>query len=181
MLSQGKVLGSRYRIVKRIGGGGMKQVYLAEDQRLHNRPCAIAEITDQLSDPREKQTAADAFNREAQTLACLNHDRIVRIYDRLSEINHHYLVMEYVEGETLEHLLGSPPEPLDEKLVVQHAIAILEALQYLHGQKPPIVYRDLKPANVIITPEGRVKLIDFGTARVFVPKKTGTTLGTPGY
>jgi predicted Ser/Thr protein kinase len=182
MVAPNSVVGNRYRVVRPLGGGGMKQVYLAEDRHLANRLCAIAEMTESFTDLDEKKAATDAFNREAEVLAHLNHDRIVRIYDRLSDGSRHYLVMEYVEGETLEDKLeAAPNKQLDQTLVIGYALEILDALAYLHGRVPPVVYRDLKPANVVVTPEGRVKLIDFGIARLFVPKKTATMIGTQGY
>jgi len=182
VIAPNTLVGNRYKVTRLLGSGGMKQVYLAEDTRLSNRLCAVAEMTDSFTDPKEKQAAAQSFAREADMLARLAHDRIVRVYDRLSEGNRHCLVMEYVEGETLEQRLGAAPaKHLDEKLVVDMALQVLDALQYLHAHNPPIVYRDLKPANVMLLPDGRVKLIDFGIARLFVPKKTGTMIGTQGY
>lgn len=182
MIATGTIVGSRYRVVRRIGGGGMKQVYLAEDTRLANRSCALAEMIDSFADLAERQTAAASFQREADMLAGLEHENIVRIYDRLSDSNRHFLVMEYVEGETLERKLeAAADKKLDEKTVVEAALQILGALEYLHGQSPPVVYRDLKPANVMVRANGRIKLIDFGIARLFVPKKTATMVGTQGY
>ena len=182
MITTGTIVGGRYRVVRRIGGGGMKQVYLAEDTRLANRSCALAEMIDSLADPAERQAAAASFQREADMLAGLEHENIVRIYDRLSDGSRHFLVMEYVEGETLERKLESTSDKkLDEKSVAEAALQVLGALEYLHGQNPPVVYRDLKPANVMVRANGRIKLIDFGIARLFIPKKTATMVGTQGY
>ncbi len=182
MIPVNSIVGGRYRVVRRIGGGGMKQVYFAEDTRLANRPCALAEMIDSLADPAERQAAAASFQREADMLAGLEHENIVRIYDRLSDSNRHFLVMEYVEGETLERKLESAADKtLDEKTVAEAALQVLGALEYLHGQNPPVVYRDLKPANVMVRANGRIKLIDFGIARLFIPKKTATMVGTQGY
>ena len=182
MMTTGTIVGGRYRVVRHIGGGGMKQVYLAEDTRLANRPCALAEMIDSVADPAERQVAAASFQREADMLAGLEHENIVRIYDRLSEGSRHYLVMEYVEGETLEQKLESAADKkLDERSVTEAALQVLGALEYLHGQNPPVVYRDLKPANVMVRANGRIKLIDFGIARLFIPKKTATMVGTQGY
>ncbi len=182
MISTGTIVGNRYRVTRTLGGGGMKQVYLAEDQRLASRSCALAEMIDSFISPSEQQTAIAAFEREADLLAGLSHDRIVRIYDKLSDGNRHFLVMEYVEGETLEQRLQvTRSKQLGEKFVVDTALQILDALEYLHGRTPPIIYRDLKPANVMITTGGRVKLIDFGIARLFSPKTKVTMVGTQGY
>jgi len=182
VIAPNTLVGNRYKVTRLLGSGGMKRVYLAEDTRLSNRLCAVAEMTDSFTDPKEKQAAAQSFAREADILARLAHDRIVRVYDRLSEGNRHCLVMEYLEGETLEQrLAAAPAKPLDEKLVVDLALQVLDALEYLHTHNAPIVYRDLKPANVMLLPDGRVKLIDFGIARLFVPKKTGTMIGSQGH
>ncbi|MGO9681324.1 MAG: protein kinase domain-containing protein [Beijerinckiaceae bacterium] len=182
MIAVNSIVGGRYRVVRRIGGGGMKQVYLAGDTRLADRSCALAEMIDSLADPAERQVAAASFQREADLLAGLEHENIVRIYDRLSEGSRHYLVMEYVEGQTLEQKLESASDKkLDEKTVIEAALQVLGALEYLHGQNPPVVYRDLKPANVMVRANGRIKLIDFGIARLFIPKKTATMVGTQGY
>jgi serine/threonine protein kinase len=182
MITTGTIVGGRYRVVRRIGGGGMKQVYLAGDTRLADRSCALAEMIDSLADPAERQAAAASFQREADMLAGLEHENIVRIYDRLSEGIRHYLVMEYVEGQTLEQKLESASDKkLDEKTVIEAALQVLGALEYLHGQNPPVVYRDLKPANVMVRANGSIKLIDFGIARLFIPKKTATMVGTQGY
>jgi len=181
MINAGSILGNRYRVLRRIGGGGMKEVYLAEDLRLANRRCALAEMIDSASDAATRQQAIASFNREASILATLEHEHIVRIYDRFSDQNRHYLVMEYVVGETLERKLQAAGGMLEEAAVVDVAIQALGALEYLHGLKPPIVYRDLKPSNVMITAEGRVKLVDFGIARHFQPQITATMIGTHGY
>jgi eukaryotic-like serine/threonine-protein kinase len=182
MSATGTIVGDRYRVIRRIGGGGMKQVYLAEDTRLGNRSCALAEMIDSFADPAERQVAAASFQREADMLAGLEHENIVRIYDRLNDGSRHFLVMEYVEGETLEWKLESTSDKkLDEKTVTEAALQVLRALEYLHGQNPPVVYRDLKPANVMVRANGHLKLIDFGIARLFIPKKTATMVGTQGY
>jgi formylglycine-generating enzyme required for sulfatase activity len=171
----------RYRVIGVLGGGGMKQVYLAEDLRLANRQCALAEMIDSFADPKEQQAAVAAFQREADMLAGLKNDHIPQVFDRFSERNRHYLVMEYVAGQTLEQMLGAAGGKLDEATVIDVSIQILEALEYLHGLNPPVIYRDLKPSNVILTAEGRVKVIDFGIARFFQPQATATMIGSSGY
>jgi len=181
MLNSGTLLATRYRVTRKLGGGGMKMVYLVEDNRLANRPCALAEMIDSFTDPAEAQAAAQAFAREADLLAQLKHDHIVQVLDRFSEHNRHYLVMEYLEGETLEERIKSSGGKLDEPAVLDIALQILAALEYLHTRTPAVIYRDLKPSNVILTPDGRVKVIDFGIARLFVPQKTATMIGTQGF
>src|SRR5437667_8753615 len=105
MIAAKTVVGNRYRVVRLLGGGGMKQVYLAEDLRLAARPCALAEMVDSFSNPDMQRGAIASFQREADMLAGLSHEHIPRIYDRFSDQNHHYLVMEYVDGLTLEDMI----------------------------------------------------------------------------
>ena len=181
MIAPNTLVGNRYKVIRPLGGGGMKQVYLAQDMRLANRPCALAEMIDSFADPKERQTAAVAFHREADMLAGLAHDRIVRIYDKFSEGNRHFLVMEYVEGETLEDKLKASSGRLDDSATIDIVLQVLDALEYLHSRTPPVIYRDLKPSNVIISPDGRVKVVDFGIARFFQPQATATMVGTQGY
>jgi formylglycine-generating enzyme required for sulfatase activity len=181
VIASNTLVGNRYRVVRPLGGGGMKQVYLAADTRLANRPCALAEMIDSFADPKDRQTAVAAFHREADMLAGLAHDRIVRIYDKLSEGNRHFLVMEYVEGETLEEKLKAAGGRLDESTTTDIALQVLDAIEYLHSRTPPVIYRDLKPSNVIVSPDGRAKLVDFGIARFFQPQATATMVGTQGY
>jgi len=159
----------------------MKQVYLVEDLRLANRQCALAEMLDAFADPAMQRKAAMAFHREAEMLATLDNSHIPRVYDNFSEQNRHYLVMEYVDGITLEEKLALSGGGLAEAAVADIGLQAAEALEYLHGLRPPIVYRDLKPSNVMLTASGLVKLIDFGIARYFQPLKTATAIGTQGY
>jgi formylglycine-generating enzyme required for sulfatase activity len=159
----------------------MKLVYLAHDTRLANRPCALAEMIDSFADPKDRQVAATAFHREADMLAGLVHDRIVRIYDKFSEGNRHFLVMEYVEGETLEDKLKASGGKLDESATIDIAMQVLDALEYLHAHTPPVIYRDLKPSNVMVSANGQAKVVDFGIARFFQPQATATMVGTQGY
>jgi serine/threonine protein kinase len=173
--------GQRYRIVKLLGGGAMKKVYLAEDSRLAGRQCAVAEMLDNYSNPEEQQHAAVAFQRECDLLAMLDNQHIPKIYDHFSEDHRHYLVMEYVEGLTLEEMLSSTGGSLGENALVDLARQILDTLSYLHGLTPSVIYRDLKPSNIMITSNGRIKLVDFGIARNFEPSRTATMIGTQGY
>ena len=159
----------------------MKLVYLAEDLRLASRRCALAEMVDGFTDPQAQQAALISFQREADMLAQLNHDHIPRIYDRFSEQNHHYLVMEYIEGNTVEQILQASGGRMGEDQVIDLALQILDTLEYLHNLEPPVIYRDLKPSNVMLTTAGKVKLIDFGIARFFQPQGNATLIGTQGY
>src|ERR1700737_5663340 len=156
MIAPNTIVGGRYRVVKPLGGGGMKLVYLAEDLRLAARRCALAEVVDHFTNPDAQRQAVDAFQREADMLAQLSNEHIPRVFDRFSEQNRHYLVMEYVEGVTLEDELKNNGGKLDEARIIDIALQILETLQYLHNLEPPVVYRDLKPSNVMLGRNGQV-------------------------
>ncbi len=181
-LNPGTLLQNRYAVEKLLGGGGMGMVYLAHDRRLSNRSCAIKEMIDHFIDPQQRLEANEYFAREADTLAQLKHPAIPAITDRFDDHNRHYLVMEYVEGRNLEEELAvQGGEPLSEGLVIDIARQLSEVLAYLHGFSPPMVYRDMKPANVMLTPKGKVVLIDFGIARLFKTARKGTMIGTLGF
>ncbi len=180
-LEPGTVLQGRYAIERLLGGGGMGMVYLARDQRLANRPCAIKEMVDHFIDQAQRIEANEYFAREADTLAQLKHQAIPAITDRFELANRHYLVMEYVEGRNLEEELAARGEPLPEGLVIDIARQLCDVLAYLHGLAPPIIYRDMKPSNVMLSPNGRVVLVDFGIARLFKAARKGTMIGTLGF
>src|SRR2546429_7759254 len=114
MIPPDTVVGNRYRVTRPLGGGGMKMVYLAEDLRLAARPCALAEMVDTFTNPEMQAQAVQSFQREADMLAELSHEHIPRIYDRLSEQNRHYLVMEFVHGTTLEDMIKAACGKRDE-------------------------------------------------------------------
>ena len=180
-LEAGTVLQRRYAIQRLLGGGGMGMVYLAHDQRLSNRPCAIKEMVDHFIDPQQRIEANDYFAREADTLAQLKHPAIPAISDRFDHQNRHYLVMEYVEGRNLEEEFAVRGGPLPEGLVIDVARQLCDVLGYLHGLVPPVIYRDMKPSNVMLTEKGRVVLVDFGIARLFKAARKGTMIGTLGF
>ena len=184
MLPQNAILQGRYVIVQKLGQGGFGAVYKAADQRLAGTIWAIKEMSDAaIVDPAEKAQAVAAFHHEAQLLARLAHPNIPKVTDSFAENNKHYMVMEYVPGETLEDYLARQRKPCPEQTARQWAAQICDVLAYLHGQNPPIVFRDLKPGNIMLTPQGQIKLIDFGIARLFKPGRTTDTepLGTPGF
>src|SRR5579863_3622661 len=181
MIQQNTIIGGRYRVMKPLGGGGMKLVYLAEDLRLAARPCALAEMVDSFTSPDMQKQAVTAFQREADMLAQLSNEHIPRVFDRFSDENHHYLVMEFIDGITLEQKLKDAGGKLPESEVIDVALQVLDTLEYLHNLQPPVIYRDLKPSNVMMTPSGQVKLIDFGIARLFQPLSNATMIGTQGY
>jgi serine/threonine protein kinase len=180
-LEPGTVLQKRYQVDRLLGGGGMGMVYLARDQRLSNRSCAIKEMVDHFIDPQQRIEANEYFAREADTLAQLKHPAIPAISDRFDDQNRHYLVMEYVEGRNLEEELAARGGPLPEGLVIDIARQLCDVLAYLHGLMPPLVYRDMKPSNVMLTANGRAVLVDFGIARLFKAQRKGTMIGTLGF
>jgi tRNA A-37 threonylcarbamoyl transferase component Bud32 len=198
MIASGNIIQERYRIIRPLGSGGFGAVYLAEDQRL-GRQVAIKEMSEARLDDEERRVANELFEREAMMLAQLDHPGLTRIWDYFRERSHAFLVMEYVPGLTLRDLLRQPgAAPLPEEFVIECAIQLCAVLAYLHSRVPPVIFRDLKPANVMVVQPPGVepadlvnlsseslvfKLIDFGIARIFKPEQTGDTLiiGTPGY
>lgn len=180
-LEPGTVLAGRYRIERFLAGGGMGLVYVVQDQRLADRRRAMKEIFDRFTNPEERARAIEYFHREADTLAQLKHPAIPAIFDRFGEGNCHYLVMDFIEGINLEDTLAAQGGALPESQVIDIARELCEVFSYLHGFRPPVIYRDMKPGNVILTPEHRVVLIDFGIARIFTPQGKATLIGTPGF
>jgi serine/threonine protein kinase len=168
-LDPGTTLYQRYRIVGLIGSGGMGAVYLADDTRLQGRRCAIKEtqILSSLSD-EAIQALRDQFYREASTLARLDHPNLPKVSDYFSEADRDYLVMDYVPGPDLHQMAADARHQggfLDEPMVLAWTAQLCDALTYLHNQQPPVLHRDVKPANIKLTPEGRVKLVDFGLVK----------------
>lgn len=183
-LKAGDILKQRYQILCQIGQGGFGAVYTAEDKELGQRLLAVKEMSQHHLSPQEISAGVKAFKREALLLAGLMHEHLPRIYDHFAENERWYLVMDYIEGETLEERFeksrdGSLPLVMALKIALQ----LCEVLNYLHTRQPPIIFRDLKPANVILTPAGDLFLIDFGIARHFKPGQAKDTIafGSPGY
>ena len=184
MLQPNAVLAERYVIVRKVGGGGMGTVYQATDQRIQGKLWAIKEMSDTaMTNPVDRQQAVDAFRREAQLLAALDHGNLPKVGDYFTEGGKCYLVMDFIQGRTLEQVLHSAAGFFAEDEVVSWAIQLCDVLAYLHSRQPPVIFRDLKPANIMLDAEGRIKLIDFGIARLFQPGKGKDTqiMGTPGY
>lgn len=177
-------LRGRYMIVRKVGQGGMAAVYQATDTFQPGTLWAIKEMSDlALTSTQDRAYAVECFNREATLLRTLNHVNLPKVVDAFTEGGKHYLVMEYIFGETLLKLLSRRTQPFSEEEVRQWALQLCEVLTYLHEQNPKIIFRDMKPSNIMLTPHGQVKLIDFGIARFFKPWKDKDTmaLGTPGY
>jgi serine/threonine-protein kinase len=180
-LNVGHLLDGRYRIHKVLGVGGMGRVYMANDTRLANRPVACKEMI--VGDGVAEKKAIEDFAREARVLALLSHPGIPSLIDYFVEGGRHYLVMEFVAGGDLQAMLDKlgPGGKLPEGQVLKWARQMLDVLDFLHGQNPPIVYRDLKPGNIMIDKDGRAMLIDFGIARFLPPGGRGTQIGSIGY
>jgi len=148
----GKLLGGRYRIVKLIGEGGFGAVYKANDERFQaTRVVAIKEMSDMNLSVSEGEKALKDFRREANLLVQLNHPNLPQVSDFFEEGLKAYLVMEFIEGKTLEQVLDDAGGPLVEALVMGWAPQLCSVLGYLHTRQPPIIFRDMKPANIMVT------------------------------
>jgi len=180
-LTEGHLLDGRYRVKKVLGVGGMGRVYLSNDTRLANRPVAVKEMI--VGDGIQEKKAIEDFTREANVLARLSHPGIPTLIDHFAENSRQYLVMEFVAGGDLQAVLDKlgPKGKISEDKVLRWARQMLDVLDFLHAQKPPIIYRDLKPGNIMIDKDGRAMLIDFGIARFLPPGGRGTQIGSVGY
>lgn len=180
MAQPGSVIDNKYEILKQIGKGGMSTVYLAMDKRL-NKQWAVKEIN-KVANDKNNEVVVQSLLAEANLMKRLDHPSLPRIVDIIDNGRTIYVIMDYIEGESLDKILNtSGPQP--QALVVEWAKQLCDVLRYLHNQTPPIIYRDMKPANIMLKPEGNLKLIDFGIAREY--KKNNMTdtvsLGTRGY
>ena len=185
-LDPSSVLNSRYEIVRRIGGGGMGAVYLAKDRNLGDAPRAVKEMVEAHLDPAQHEKAIGDFKRESLLLTSLEHPSIPTIYDYFYDepLGRFYLVMKFISGGDLaSRLRTAPGGRIDEKTVADWGMQAADVLEYLHSRPKPIIYRDLKPANLMIDGNsGRVMLIDFGIARWVKREEKGVTaVGTMGY
>ena len=183
-LAQNTVLNGRYEIVRRIGGGGMGAVYLAKDRNLGDAPRAVKEMVESHLDPAQHEKAIGDFKRESLLLTSLEHPSIPTIYDYFYDEPRFYLVMKYISGGDLaSRMRAAVSGRLDEKTVTDWGMQVADVLDYLHSRPKPIIYRDLKPANLMIDGNtGRVMLIDFGIARWVSQQEKGVTaVGTMGY
>jgi len=182
VLKPGHTLGGRYQVIKCMGQGGQSNVYLLKDLRLKGKRWVGKEMTAQYTDPRDQSLARKHFEQEANMLATLEHPNLPKVMDYFSEGGKHYLIMQYLKGEDLGMMLKKAKKPFNEEQVAGWMMQTATVLYYLHCQKPPIIFRDIKPSNIMIC-RGQVKLIDFGIARHFNPAKKGDTLriGSPGY
>jgi len=177
------VLQERYEILAVQGVGGMGAVYRARDLRFSAvvKIVAVKEMMNTAPDPRLRRISVQNFEREANILASLSHPAIPKIFDYFSEGARSYLILEFIEGQTMEHLLEKHQRPFSQEEAVAWGIQVCDVLAYLHSQKPPVIFRDMKPSNLMIRPDGRLMVIDFGIAKVFEHGQRGTMIGTEGY
>lgn len=183
-LTSGTVLVDRYQVQDVIGVGGMGSVYRARDMHFPSviKLVAIKEMINQAPDPLIRETIVKNFEREANILVTLNHPSIPKIFDFFSIDNRSYLVEEYINGRDLEAVLKSTQDPIKDDQVIIWSIQICDVLEYLHTHKPePIVFRDIKPSNIMINQSNNVILVDFGIAKMFKTGQKGTMIGTEGY
>lgn len=182
-LSPGFLLAGRYQIRRQLGQGGFATVYKARDRSQRNRAVAIKQIHLEALGFQEMIDATVAYNREVNHLSSLRNKNLPRIYGHFMDEQHWYIVMEYIDGKTLEEKLAETRLGfMTVKQVLNIGMVLCDALQHLHIQRPPMIFRDLKPSNIILTRSGKLYLIDFGTTRLYRPGwKDTSPLGTPGY
>lgn len=184
LLQAGEQLQNRYKILGVIGIGGMGAVYKAQDLRFPGvlRLCAVKEMINTATDSQVRRMIIRNFEREASILATLSHPAIPQVYDYFTEGARSYLVMEFVSGKDMEARLAEVEGFFAEGQVVDWVIQLCDVLSYLHNHKPrPIIFRDLKPSNIMLDDHFRIRLVDFGIAKLFQSGEKGTTIGTEGY
>lgn len=175
---------NRYTIQDVIGVGGMGSVYRARDMHFPNvvKLVAVKEMINMAPDQFVRDTIVQNFEREANMLATLNHPSIPRIYDYFTQNDHSYLVLEFIHGKDLEVVINDANGFLPEDQIISWAIQLCDVLTFLHSHKPdPVIFRDMKPSNVMINHSGDVVLVDFGIAKTFQSGQKGTMIGTEGY
>lgn len=179
-LRAGEILKERYVIRRIIGQGGMGSVYLADDQRLEGRLCAIKEVFyDTTIDSELLSQSRNQFLREGTVLARLDHPNLPKVSDFFSSEERDYLVMDFVPGKDLSALMTDArlnKTFLEERVVLGWAGQLADALAYLHSQTPPILHRDIKPSNLKLTPNGVIKLVDFGLVKILASEEVTITV-----
>lgn len=172
---------TRYRLRQYLGQGGMGVAYLAEDKSNNNAPCVLKQLSIKDASAEEHEEAERFFRREVEMLRHLKHPGIVRLFDHhVTTGQDYFLVMDYIAGNNLDEIIKSWGA-FSSEATVEIAIQCCEILEYMHDHDPPIIYRDLKPGNLMLTPEGQIVFIDFGIARTFQPKQIATRVVTTGY
>ena len=183
ILQSGTLLDKRYEIKCLIKSGGMGAVYEALDHRFDKIRCAVKEMIGTSTKPDDLEYMKESFRKEANILRDLRHVNLPVVIDYFIEAGRYYIVMDYVEGKDLETIMRSYRR-VPENLVIEWSKQILDALYYLHSQSPPLIYRDMKPGNVMLrTSDNRILLVDFGIARAVVRDSENimTVIGTPAY
>lgn len=174
-ISKNTLLNGRYVVLNLLGRGGMGAVYKAADIKLENSLVAIKEMSTANLDESRLERAIENFKKEASMLINLRHNALPRVRDFFTDgSNKWFLVMDYIRGENLEAVLKKQGQ-IAEKVLTQWFLELAEVLDYIHNQDPPIIFRDLKPANIMLTSDNHIKLIDFGIARHFQPDKSSDT------
>ncbi|MCD4785942.1 MAG: serine/threonine protein kinase [Candidatus Eremiobacteraeota bacterium] len=172
---------NRYMIIEKVHEGAQGYIYKAKDTKL-DEIVALKEMFSEFESDEEKRNSIKRFREEARILFTLEHPGIPRVTDFFEEGGKLFMVMTYIEGEDLELYIKKRQEkPIVEDTVLDWARQVLEILDYLHNLEPPIIYRDLKPSNLMIGKNGQILLVDFGIARIFEPEMRGTIIGTPGF
>ncbi len=184
MVNSDQILANRYRLILLVGQGAMGAVYDAEDLTFNRRVALKRMHLPPEASPKAIEQTRAQFEREAKILATLRHPNLPRVTDYFTFSDQEFLVMDYIEGLSLDEILALHPGGLDEAAVLGWADQLLSALDYIH--RHGLVHRDVKPANIRVTPEGHVFLVDFGLVKTFDPAspKTATAvrgLGTPQY
>lgn len=178
MLAPGATLRNRYKVIQPIGQGGMGSVYLAEDNRLEGRRCAVKAVRiDPNADAALVSELQHQFSREASVLARLDHPNLPKVSDYFTEGGLDYLVMDFVSGKDLKEIMDEARRSgrfLSETEVMNWARQLCDALDYMHTQDPPVLHRDIKPGNIKLTPSGLIKLVDFGLVKVLVKDDSRT-------
>src|SRR5438477_9508137 len=174
MIAPGTVLQNRYRVERQIGEGGMGAVYIATDERFGSTVALKETFFD---DPSLRK----AFEREARLLNHLRHSALPRVSDHFNEEEGQFLVMEYIPGEDLSAMLKGRAAPFPTAQVLAWADQLLDALEYLHTQQPPVIHRDIKPQNLKLGARGQVILLDFGLAKGYSTQTTPQAASVVGY
>jgi len=165
LLKEGSLLKNRYEILEKIGGGGFGDVYLVED-KLKNSRFALKETICDDTEVGDPEKIKEQFLFEAKILVQLSHPQLPAVEDFFGEENRYYLVMEYIDGEDLHNILKQNPS-IPESQILDWSIQLCNVLEYLHSQTPqPVIFRDLKPKNIMLARNGEIKLIDFGISKL---------------
>lgn len=178
----GDIIKNRYRILKHVGGGGQANVYLAEDTEDNDKDVIVKVLKFQSFSKRHREEELKLFSREAEIFGKFSHALLPMLYDFVTENGKHYIIEEYIEGNSLEAIIRSSTNPMDSREVLLFLSHTLDLLQLLHNQDPPIIVRDIKPGNIVIDRQGNPHMVDFTIAREHKPGKSDTVrMGSPGY